>query len=874
MSLAVLADHMASKGRGPDSMLIHMSPREVQGLQALAMKHGGSLTINPDTGLPEAGFLDKLLPTIIGAGISFFSGGAITPMQAAMIVGGVQTARTGDIGKGISAGIGAYGGAGLTAGMSTAGSEAIGSQAAGQSYLASAPGVLEGAGAGLSADMAYNLANAGVTDTVAANAAQQAAAERVAAASPWEKLSTGAEKVASNPMSFANKDNLKYLAAAAGPAIMAGANVQAKGPQTVTKPGMIRPYVYDPYGGGYVAGAPYEAAPTRAAEGGLMGMAQGGGMFDFVQRSEPVVRMAEGGLSSVVRMAGGTPPTMLTDEQLYQKTGSWEAAAAARDAQNNAMNQYNWQQAAAERDAAANAANAAKFNTAAADYVKAAAIPTETAQQFITGAQQAGIGLTQPLATALQNSGLSAAAQYALTHADIGSPLNTEETYGGLKGLSSNINYVAGGLQNLIGAGKLTGQGAREQALTEMNKYGINEADILRATGKTLKELFPDTVVKPTTVIPSGYYGNATTGVAETTTPGDITTNPDGTVTVHPNIPGRPEGGFTGMGQVKDVYTAGGGSLGYTPFVPKTIEEFDAKYNKLTGGSKQSYDYLMGKTPYSPIPYTPTGEVMKPYAESVLGMPVNTSKRMFIFDPATKTYKVNPDYAIPTYDASGKKTYNVTNKDVQTYMATKPSNTDFYNWAKTNNLTAEQIAAATGMPITEVQKMLTGGTPADTTTAGGAGTKTASVGGVNYDLTDKTTQPPGDNNGDWQWSDAYNKWVQIGRFAYGGLTAMAARGGAQYDLGDYSDGGRLLRGPGDGVSDSIPASIGNKRPARLADGEFVVPARIVSELGNGSTEAGARKLYAMMDRIQSARRSTVGKGKVAKNSRADKHLPA
>ena len=77
--------------------------------------------------------------------------------------------------------------------------------------------------------------------------------------------------------------------------------------------------------------------------------------------------------------------------------------------------------------------------------------------------------------------------------------------------------------------------------------------------------------------------------------------------------------------------------------------------------------------------------------------------------------------------------------------------------------------------------------------------------------------------------------------------------GGGYNLGGYSDGGRLLRGPGDGVSDSIPASIGNRQPARLADGEFVVPARIVSEIGNGSTEAGARKIYAMMDRVQKAR---------------------
>jgi hypothetical protein len=106
------------------------------------------------------------------------------------------------------------------------------------------------------------------------------------------------------------------------------------------------------------------------------------------------------------------------------------------------------------------------------------------------------------------------------------------------------------------------------------------------------------------------------------------------------------------------------------------------------------------------------------------------------------------------------------------------------------------------------------------------------------------------------------------RFAQGGISD------AGYNLGGYSDGGRLLRGPGDGVSDSIPAVIGQKQPARLADGEFVVPARIVSELGNGSTEAGARKLYAMMDRIQKARGKTVGKGKVAKNSRSEKYLPA
>ena len=108
--------------------------------------------------------------------------------------------------------------------------------------------------------------------------------------------------------------------------------------------------------------------------------------------------------------------------------------------------------------------------------------------------------------------------------------------------------------------------------------------------------------------------------------------------------------------------------------------------------------------------------------------------------------------------------------------------------------------------------------------------------------------------------------------AYSGEPKFA-KGGIS-DLGDYSDGGRLLKGPGDGVSDSIPAVIGKRQPARLADGEFVIPARIVSELGNGSTEAGARKLYAMMERIQATRKKSIGKKKVAVNSKADKHLPA
>jgi hypothetical protein len=147
---------------------------------------------------------------------------------------------------------------------------------------------------------------------------------------------------------------------------------------------------------------------------------------------------------------------------------------------------------------------------------------------------------------------------------------------------------------------------------------------------------------------------------------------------------------------------------------------------------------------------------------------------------------------------------------------------------------------------------------------------------INPTYTNESDFPKSDPSGRAQqyFNPAYTKISPEEAKELYGHAAGGSISDAGYNLGGYSDGGRLLRGPGDGVSDSIPAVIGKKQPARLADGEFVVPARIVSELGNGSTEAGARKLYAMMDRIQKARGKTVGKNKVAKNSRSEKYLPA
>ena len=124
MSLHTVAAHLAQKGRGPDDHLIHMSGKELAGLQALARAHGGSLTTNPQTGLPEAGILDSILPAVIGAGLavafpeaSLF--GLSAPASIGLGMGALGTLATGNLNKGLTAGLGAYGGAGLVGGLTS-----------------------------------------------------------------------------------------------------------------------------------------------------------------------------------------------------------------------------------------------------------------------------------------------------------------------------------------------------------------------------------------------------------------------------------------------------------------------------------------------------------------------------------------------------------------------------------------------------------------------------------------------------------------------------------------------------------------------------------------------------------------------------------
>jgi hypothetical protein len=944
MSLHKFAEQVASQGRGDDSLLVHMTPDEVQRLQAFAEANGRSLTINPTTGLPEAGFLSDLFkavaPIALGAflgpagmGISF--GGLSSALSAGIATGGITTLATGSLSRGLMAGLGAYGGAGLGESLMGAGTGAGMTEA----LAGSSTGNLGQAFGDVAATATDGSAGSAFNKFLTSNA-------NPATMSASELASSGFKAAASDPLGFA-KGNLGNLAYAAAP-IMAGAMVPTTTKLPDPKDRFIRMMDYninpdtgkpDPLYG------MREMTPIKTSD--FKGKTfQGqrdlfrqqnpnpyelgvGSLNQPPQQQQQTTPMASGGIVALAGggdipgyAAGGYKPTD-TEIFNYFKTPGLTDAQIAADMQKFTVS-------------AADIARATGTQNQQADYekrfVNTLVSPTTDASDFQKATSAVGLQ-DQALATAMQNAGLSQGAQYALTQpamsdagftggiidAGTGKPVELYNQIGytagalpgdqgGLEGLYGNINYTATGLQNLIDTGKMSVADAQNAALAELARTGVSVADVKAATGTDFGNLFKPKTVTPITPLPqpftpivpggiklpgatvydNGAFGNYGSGPAtgvdyngntvSIATPGDIITNPDGTRTVVPNVPGRPYGGFTGMEGVKSAYTAGGGSLGYTSPVVKTAAEHNAKYNKLTDDSLDAYNFLMGKGKnLTQRTATADRPVMRRYDEAVLGRKIARPTR-------TTTDKVTTVVGTPGNPQSyfDEAAYLAANPSVATELKTGKSVSGEPTRFTSGYEHYLMYGKAEGRPFTgDYEGYTTAAALANAARESGGDGPTGPSGGGNPNsisgftpappdnsipdtsMSPSTASPPGDVGE--SVSGVYNSGGMIGYAMGGGLGS----------LGSYSDGGRLLKGPGDGVSDSIPATIGRKQqPARLADGEFVIPARIVSELGNGSTDAGAKKLYAMMDRVQRARGKTTGKNKVAANSRSDKYLPA
>ena len=324
MSLQLAAQHLASRGRGPDTTLVHMAPQEVAGLHALAKAHGGSLTTNPDTGLPEAGFLSSILPMVIGAGLTVASGGALTPLMAAGITGAGYGLAKGSLAEGLRAGLGAYGGAGLMgslvgagaagaaeAGLAGAGaSEAAATQAglqqnaltgigipsnaaAGTGAMSFAPSTgidVLGAAPGVSGPMSVPV----TTGQLAAGVPQVATATPIPPApmSFMDTARSGLDALKANPSQFMTKDNLQYGLAALGPAMMQSPEQAQRGSDEAMRYKFDYNPVSDPQAGytGATTGERRYFNPTFTR------MAEGGPIEAMSQRNQMETVAANGGM--------------------------------------------------------------------------------------------------------------------------------------------------------------------------------------------------------------------------------------------------------------------------------------------------------------------------------------------------------------------------------------------------------------------------------------------------------------------------------------------------------------------------------------------------------------------------------------------------
>jgi hypothetical protein len=901
---------MASKGRNGDSMLVHMTPGEVHGLQALAMKHGGSLTVNPDTGLPEANFLKSLLPMIAGFALGPAGFGLMSAGMAGATVGAVTGLATGSLSKGLMAGLGAYGGASLGAGLSEAGASTIGATEAAK-------------GLTMTPELTNELMNAGAGESAAAanNALQQQVTDRMAAATPYEKLSSGLDAFKNNPMGM-TKSLAIPLSAAAAP-IMADMMVPTTTKAApIQSPGRIVEKRWN--GREFVPVASTDASvfntsgrtfsdPYRGYNnGGIVALAEGGDVKHFaigdLVKADIDKAYAAGDYAKVNELAQANKITAADVASTYQgfdasglaglginlftppaaQTAPVTQATTAAAAP--AYNQYTNEQIGSYLTTNPNVDLATAIKTTNADptavnaYLASIADPFRGSTDTTGGSGVLGIynqmkaqgidptelykaeiandpkyaGYTQPMiqkaydlskgaySLSDQLKGVVGDKDWVKFMDDNKYSIDDAAQAFGLSRNEVKRRYDAVKAAEVVTKDTITG-GTGNDTITRTNTVtGGTGNDIINATQNTGTNVTvpTDLYTAPASSLPVGVSGN--TGPSQIG--GGTTVNPNGTITTSPRIPGIPVGGFTGMQNLRDVYTKGGGSLGYTS-PTYTADQFEEKYVKrLSGDSKAAYDYLSGKGGAKYPTKSGVGQISEDYATAVLGYPAR-GNLPYIYNKATGRMDVNPDYVAPGRNAAGDVTYSMSLNDIKSSLKESPlSGQALYDWAMSNNLSAQQIADATGRSLSSVYSDFRAGSKA------------------------KTEADKKKTDDDAAAASANTQQESTG-LASGGMPSYAL--GGLGNLGGYSDGGRLLKGPGDGVSDSIPATIGRKQqPARLADGEFVVPARIVSELGNGSTDAGAKKLYAMLDRVQRARGKTTGKNKVAANSRADKYLPA
>jgi hypothetical protein len=683
MGLHNTANYLKTKGRGRDTELVHMSPREIKGLQALALAHGGSLTVNPETGLVEAGFLERILPMVAGAALSFVPG--VGPFAAAALVGGGYGVATGSVEKGLMAGLGAYGGAGLAGSLSAMGGQA------------------------------------------AAQAGQQAAVKGFETTAQ-EAVAQGSQEVAKEAAKTAALEGTTL------PANYADLYAKTGGAQEFTK---------------------------QAAQGFLENPNNFPGLTSQTLQ----------GYQSALNAPGAVPTDVIG------AAGSAQGAAGATTAGNVARG---------VKEVSTSLPAAGDFIGSNIGTIGSAAIPLLAADQ-----QGAPTGYTEDEYDRYLK-GYKLGPNYQAYEAPRPNPYYRPQ-------------YAAQG-----GIMKLQGGGGPVERMSMMNTamnpqggmYPQGMIDKTQYATPTQRPVSAELMMDAPAYERSSPMLMAEGGIARYAPGGQI--NLQGSFNLDQGnmnsqaFPGAATVG-SGMAPMQTGPTTGGPGMGPSKISPMALP--------FTGPATGGLGMVMNHM------YQPQLAVM-PQQSMARGGIARYRNRGQV--------NVLQDYI----DRQGQQQMSP--------LSRSPGMPDGGIYRDTDVDTAKKDA----LTATMIRLGKTGK---------GAGIKPVA-------LPKTAIKGLGDIRG-----------------ATPEVEQAAAGGAMRYNLGGYSDGGRMLKGPGDGMSDSIPATIAGKQPARLADGEFVVPADVVSHLGNGSTDAGAKKLYGMMAKIRKAR---TGKKKQAPAVKANKYMPA
>jgi len=756
------AKGIASLGRYGDDVIVHMSREEVKGLQALAKANGTSLTINPHTGMPEAFKLGRIFKAVapIAAGWALGPGGFglfSSPLTAALAVGAGTGLLTGNLGQGLMAGLGAYGGFGLgdtfaKMGATTAGGltptmtanitqAATGAPLVGSSSQFISPftpqGIAGGAGLGVgtvnSAGLAANSVGH-VQNAILSNQARNAALTGI------------------NP-AFNAANNINAANVASNTAPVSGFTKSGQGIKNLftfgddtTKSGWQQ--FKDAAGTPATATTPAKAATDFQAIGKLAGpglaIAEGAGAFD-----EPVYTTLQG--TRMKRVPTGTYDAQGRPEYKYVPAESYAPTETLN--LNNPYENYGYMTPPPP--------------------LKLAASGGEV-QSYATGGT-------------IQSGGIR----------DLyGTPDNQPTISPGLSG------FGLGRLNNL----------ASEQALNQAQTLGyamggpVSFADGGNSNKEpiALPSLIPDANMIPS-VAPTNTLTDSQIVAAMQA--------------LDPNQNQMPN-------QTNDSLIA-----------------------KVAANLKEDPNYK----PVNPVEEAIVKQMRGDNNMQVANTSTQDSGLTTSSYPTAASY--NPSTAIgPTYyaglNAPRSRGYAI-GGDVGMDLNSIPSlNVNFVNKPKEDPKNSN--------PVNPIANIFGGLFRGSFGIGQGYSPNMGMPGGVNMGYNNS-------NPGLLGLLGLLRGVIPSPTPKEYALNVNTGKQEPQYAQGGYLD------GAGDGMSDSIPATIEGKQPARLADGEFVIPADVVSHLGNGSTKAGSKRLYAMLDKVRHARTGTKKQGRQIK---AEKYLPA